>query len=134
MAECLFCKIIDGQVPAEKVYEDDKIIAFLDINPVSQGHLLIVPKAHAQCLSQGSLEDALAVMRVIHSIAPKIMQALSATGYNLGMNEGEVAGQVVMHTHVHLMPRYEGQARTFTKMHPTKDMLAATRATLRAAM
>ncbi len=132
MTNCLFCKIIDGTIPALKVFEDEKTFAFLDIGPVSKGHTLVIPKVHAENLSVGTREDAVALMETIHQLAPKIMQALGASGYNLGMNHGEVAGQEVMHTHLHIMPRYADQPRTFAKTHPSKEELEATAEAIRA--
>lgn len=120
---CLFCKIIAGEIPCQRVFENDKVFAFLDIGPVSKGHTLFVPKTHALNLSEGSRDDAVALMEAIHEVAPRVMKALGASGYNLGMNHGEVAGQEVMHTHLHVMPRYEGQPRNFTKTHPSKEEL-----------
>lgn len=124
MPDCLFCKIIAGEIPSHKIYEDDKTFAFLDINPVSKGHTLIIPKEHAENLTEGSMEAAEAIMHTLHDIAPKIVKALGASGYNLGMNHGTDAGQLVFHTHMHLMPRYAGQPRTFTKSHPSQEELA----------
>lgn len=124
---CIFCKIIAGELPCYKIYEDEDIIAFLDIGPVSEGHTLIVPKTHAENLGAGSSEDAARCIEVIHAIAPKILLAIGATGYNLGMNHGVIAGQDVMHTHFHLMPRKEGEERTFVKTHPSPDELAEIR-------
>ena len=121
--DCLFCKIVRGEIPCEKVYEDDSVIAFLDIGPVSKGHTLVVPKQHAENLAAGSPEDAASMMRAVYILAPKIMSALGASGYNLGMNHGEVAGQDVMHTHLHIMPRYSGEPRSFTKTHPAREEL-----------
>ena len=123
MENCLFCKIVARQIPAEIVYENEEVLAFLDINPVSKGHTLIIPKRHAQDLSAGSVEDAEAIMRAAHLLGGTLMKTLNATGYNLGMNHGEDAGQEVMHTHLHVMPRYAGDARAFIKMHPSKEEL-----------
>jgi len=124
MSDCLFCKIIKGEIPSHKIYEDEDTYVFLNINPMSKGHALIVPKNHAEMMSQGSEADALAMMKTLYLIAPKIMDALGATGYNLGMNHGEIAGQEIFHTHLHLIPRYEGVARTFDKMEVTQEELA----------
>ena len=134
MSDCLFCKIIAGQIPSYKVFENETTFAFLDIGPVSKGHTLVIPKTHAQDLSSGTHEDAKSLMETIHHLAPVIMKALGAQGYNLGMNHGEVAGQEVMHTHLHIMPRYEGQSRTFTKTHPAKEELEATAEAIRSAL
>ena len=123
MEDCLFCKIIAREIPAEIVYENEKTLAFLDIGPVSKGHTLVIPKTHATHLSEGTQEDALALMSTIHLLAPKMAAALEATGYNLGMNQGADAGQDVFHTHIHIMPRYAGDLRKFVKMHPSKEEL-----------
>jgi len=123
---CLFCKIIAREIPAEIVFENDHVLAFLDIGPVSEGHTLVIPKVHAENLSAGSREDAQVLMAVVHDIAPKILRAVGADGYNLGMNHGEAAGQEVMHTHIHIMPRKEGHPRTFTKLRPAAHEIKET--------
>ncbi len=123
MNDCIFCKIIQGDIPAHKVYEDEDVVAFLDISPVSKGHTLIIPKEHAENLTEASHESAKALMGAVHHIAPKIMKALDASGYNLGMNHGKDAGQVVWHTHMHIMPRYAGQKRSFEKMQVSNEDL-----------
>jgi histidine triad (HIT) family protein len=124
--DCLFCKIIAGEIPSHKIYEDDDVYVFLDIGPVSKGHALFIPKEHAQDLSSGSKDAAIRVMGAIYDAAPKMVEALGASGYNLGMNHGADAGQLVFHTHIHLMPRYAGQERSFVKMSPSQEELAAT--------
>lgn len=128
---CLFCSIIAGEIPCHKVYEDESVIAFLDIGPVSTGHTLVLPKTHAENLEAGSVADAEKLMSVIYTIAPPIMKAVGADGYNLGMNHGESAGQDVMHTHLHIMPRTNGAPRSFTKTHPSQADLAATAEAIR---
>lgn len=130
--DCLFCKIIAGEIPAHKVYEDERAFAFLDIGPVSTGHTLVVPKTHAENLNAGSREDAAYLLGVVHVIAPAILQAVGASGYNLGMNHGISAGQDVMHTHLHVMPRQDGSQRTFTKTHPSQEELTAVAEKIRA--
>lgn len=134
MSDCLFCKIISGQIPCHKIFENDRVLAFLDIGPVSAGHTLIIPKAHAENLAAGSAADARALIEVIYELAPKIMKALGANGYNLGMNHGEVAGQDVMHTHLHIMPRRQGEPRAFVKQHPSQEELAKVAEQIRAAL
>lgn len=121
---CIFCSIIAGEAPSYKVYEDDRVFAFLNITPVSKGHTLIVPKVHAPNLAAGSLEAAQDLMTVLYNIAPGVMQAVGAQGYNLGMNHGACAGQEVPHTHIQLMPRWEGEPRTFIRTHTTPEELA----------
>lgn len=108
MADCLFCKIIAGDIPAAKVYEDDKVLAFLDINPVNPGHTLVIPKEHYPRLSETPGDVAAEVMRVLPDIAKAVMAASGAPAFNVGINNGSLAGQVVEHTHFHIMPRQEG--------------------------
>ena len=124
--DCLFCSIIAGNIPSNKIYEDNDVFAFLDIGPVSEGHTLIIPKIHAADLQSGTEDVASALMRAVYQLAPAIMKGVNADGYNLGMNHGECAGQEVGHTHLHLMPRQKGVERTFVKTHPTKEQLVAT--------
>ncbi len=123
--DCLFCRIIAGTVPSRKIDEDETTFSFLDIGPVSKGHFQIIPKTHADCLSHGSEEDARAIMATAHRLAPKVLKALGATGYNLGLNHGISGGQDVFHTHLHFMPRYDGVPRTFVKTTPTTEELDA---------
>lgn len=133
MKDDLFCKIIEGKIPSYKIYEDEKTFAFLDINPVTKGHALVIPKNYAENLSEGSVEDAEALMRTVHMLGPIMMKALGAAGYNLGMNHGEVAGQEVFHTHLHIMPRYEGKSRTFEKYKASKEELEEVMSAIQAA-
>jgi histidine triad (HIT) family protein len=123
---CLFCKIIAKEIPAEIIFENEQVLAFLDIAPVSEGHTLVIPKTHAKNLSEGSSEDAEAIMRAVHGIAPTILRAVGADGYNLAMNHGEVAGQEVMHTHVHIMPRKQGAPRSYVKLQLSKEEIHVT--------
>jgi histidine triad (HIT) family protein len=125
MSECLFCKIVQGEIGSQKIYEDDKTFAFLDIGPVSKGHTLVIPKEHAQDLNSGSEQSAIAVMKTIYKLAPKITKALGASAYNLGMNHGKDAKQEVFHTHLHLIPRYSDVPRTYDKTFPPQDELEA---------
>lgn len=108
MSDCLFCKIIVGDLPTHKVYEDEKTFAFLDIHPVNPGHTLVVPKNHSRDMQEASVDDVCAVMATIHTIAPKILAAVGSEAYNLGLNNGRDAGQVVPHLHFHIMPRFAG--------------------------
>ncbi|MDP2631798.1 MAG: HIT family protein [Candidatus Uhrbacteria bacterium] len=126
MNECLFCKIIAGEIPSQKIYEDGDTFVFLDIGPVSRGHALIIPKEHASDLNSGTEEAALATMRTLHRIASRLLKSLGATGYNLGMNHGLDGGQDVFHTHLHFMPRYAGDDRKFIKNEVSPDELSET--------
>lgn len=106
--DCIFCKIIKGDLPSYKVYEDEKTYAFLDIHPVNAGHTLVVPKKHAKNIFDVSPEDWVAVAKVVHMLAPAIEKAVDANGINIGMNNREHAGQVVDHAHIHIIPRFKG--------------------------
>lgn len=108
MNDCLFCRIIKGEVPSQKVYEDADVFAFLDIQPVNVGHTLIVPKAHHANCAETPDEVLAAVMAVAKRVGAAALKVTGAQGYNVGINCGAVAGQVIMHTHVHVMPRFEG--------------------------
>jgi histidine triad (HIT) family protein len=128
---CLFCSMIAGEIPAHGVYQNDHVFAFLDIGPVSKGHTLIIPKVHAENLGAGTADTARHLMDAVYVLAPAIMQAVKADGYSLGMNHGECAGQEVLHTHLHIMPRWNGVPRTFTKEHPSQEELKVTAETIR---
>ena len=104
--DCVFCKIIKGEIPSSKVYEDDLMLAFLDIAPFNYGHTLIIPKDHQTSITT---LDEIYANRMI-AIAPKIgttmMRVLGAEGFNLFLNNGTVAGQTVWHCHMHVLPRF----------------------------
>ena len=104
--DCLFCKITKGEIPADKVYEDDKVLAFLDINPVNKGHTLVVPKEHYENLIETPDELVGELMMVVKKIAKALGGAVGAEGINIAVNNGQVAGQVIFHTHIHLIPRF----------------------------
>lgn len=118
---CIFCKIIAGEIPCNKVYEDDALIAFLDIHPNNPGHTLIVPKEHFENLLETSAHVAEALIVAVQLLAPRVMLATQATGFNVGINTGASSGQMVMHTHVHIIPRFEGDGLVHW---PTKEISA----------
>lgn len=127
MDSCLFCKIVRKEIPAEIVYEDDRVLAFLDIHPVNPGHTLVVPKAHAETVLACTQEDACAVMNAVHKITPAILAGVSAPACNLAVNVGSVAGQVVMHYHLHIMPRFIGDGHALWHgKEVTGEMLQST--------
>jgi len=105
MEDCIFCKIIKGEIPSFKVYEDDKVFAFEDINPISDGHTLIIPKKHAENLWEIPAEDLIAVHLASQKIIQAVKEALNPTGVALLQLNGRGANQVVMHYHLHLVPR-----------------------------
>ena len=107
MKNCLFCKIIKGEVPSYKIYEDEKTLAFLDVNPVSRGHTLVIPKKHTRNLFDISKEDLIAVSVVIKKVAQILKNKLGIDGINVLQANEEIAGQSVFHIHFHIIPRYK---------------------------
>ena len=105
MEDCIFCKIVQGEIPSFKVYEDDRVLAFEDINPISEGHTLIIPKKHAQNLREIPEEDLSAIHLASKKIIRAIEEVLSPTGVAVLQLNGRGVNQVVMHYHLHLMPR-----------------------------
>jgi histidine triad (HIT) family protein len=105
--DCIFCKIVAGELPSFKVYEDEKTLAFLDIHPVHAGHTLVAPKKHVLNIFDISPEDWAAVAEVVRMLATVIDKAVDADGVNIAMNNREHAGQVVPHAHVHIIPRFK---------------------------
>jgi histidine triad (HIT) family protein len=106
--DCIFCKIVAGELPATKVYEDEGTLAFMDIAPWTRGHALVIPKAHSTDLGEISAEDLAAVAITAQRIAGLQKERLGAEGVNLLNCYGAAAWQTVFHTHVHVIPRYEG--------------------------
>jgi len=113
MKDCLFCKIIDGEIPSHKVYEDDKIIAFLDIQPLTRGHTLVIPKEHASSMDQLSLNFASALGKALPIVSGAVLKATGATAYNLIQNNGHEAGMSIAHVHIHIIPRYPDSTHSF---------------------
>ena len=105
---CIFCKILAGEIPSATVYEDDDFKAILDVNPAVRGHVIILPKNHAANIYELPDEDASKVMVVAKKIATAVQKAYSCDGVNILQNNGAAAGQSVFHLHVHVIPRYEG--------------------------
>ena len=105
--DCIFCKLANGVIPTNSIYEDDKFKVILDMGPATKGHALILPKDHADNLFGLDDETAAAAMVLAKKLASKMMDKLSADGLNVVQNNGEVAGQTVMHYHLHLIPRYK---------------------------
>ncbi|GMV98327.1 MAG: HIT family protein [Phycisphaerae bacterium] len=107
---CVFCRIIRGEIPCLKVHEDDAMLAFLDIGPLADGHLLIVPKKHYERLDQMSPDEVAAVARHLPALARAVMSATGRNAYNVLQNNGPAAQQSVGHVHFHVIPRQEGDA------------------------
>ena len=109
--QCLFCGIINGAIPGAKVYEDDATYAFMDINPASEGHLLVVPKRHSRDLLDIPTEDLAAVAATAQKIARRVVDELGADGVNLLNCCGADAWQTVFHFHMHVLPRYRDKSK-----------------------
>lgn len=115
MEDCIFCKIVKGEIPCVKVYEDDRVLAFEDINPISDGHTLVIPKAHAENLWEISSEDLTAVHLASKKVIDAIKTVLNPIGVAALQLNGRGVNQVVMHYHLHLIPRVsEGPELTMT--------------------
>jgi|APTNR8051073442_1049403.scaffolds.fasta_scaffold01111_4 histidine triad (HIT) family protein len=106
MNDCIFCRIVKGELPCTKVYEDDAVLAFMDIGPIIKGHVLVIPKAHYATLPEVPTELAARVMVVVQKVATALMSALAADGVNVHQSNGACAGQVVPHVHFHVIPRF----------------------------
>ena len=105
---CIFCKIIAGDIPCRKIYEDDGVLAFLDIQPVSHGHTLVIPKQHFEKIHECSPDVLVNLSGCLGSVAKAVVAATDADGYNVLCNNGSAAGQLVGHVHFHVIPRNEG--------------------------
>jgi len=115
--DCIFCKIIEGKIPCAKVYDRGGIFAFLDIAPVNKGHALVVPKAHHATLFDLPPDLGRELLTALKLVGQAVMQATGAAGLNVGMNNFEVAGQLVHHAHFHLIPRHEGDGLKLWTQH-----------------
>ena len=107
MSDTVFARILRGEIPCHRIYEDDSVLAFLDVGPLSRGHALVIPKEARAHLHELSDESAAAIGRVLPRICRAVMAATGATAYNVLQNNGEIANQVVMHVHFHVIPKFE---------------------------
>ena len=108
MDDCIFCKIVAGQIPCAKLYENDDMLAFLDIGPVSEGHTLVIHKKHTPSVAQTDPKLLKDIAEVLPMLALAVEKAMNADGYNVLCNNGRAAGQVVDHLHFHIIPRKTG--------------------------
>ena len=107
MTDCIFCKIVAGEIPAHKIYEDGEFLAFLDINPVARGHILLIPKAHFENIFDIPEDVLKGLVERAKRLASAVQEGLGASGINFLHASGEAAQQSVFHFHFHLVPRYE---------------------------
>ena len=108
MADCLFCKIVAGELPATVVAESERALAFADINPATRGHTLVIPRAHAEDVQDIAGADLAATIELAQQVAHAARERLGAEGVNLLNSSGAAAWQTVFHFHIHVIPRYEG--------------------------
>ena len=106
--DCIFCKIIKGEIPCSKVFENEKFFAFLDIGPVNKGHTLVIPKKHYKNLLDMPEEELKGYMEAIQKVSKAILKGVNADGISINMSNESAAGQVVMHVHFHIIPRLKG--------------------------
>jgi len=106
--DCIFCKLANGDIPTNALYEDDIVKAIFDLSPASMGHIIILPKEHFDDLYSIDEETAVHVFKVATKLAKAIKESLNCDGMNILQNNGEIAGQTVFHFHMHIIPRYVG--------------------------
>ena len=125
---CIFCKIAAGEISSATVYEDDDFRAILDLGPAAKGHTLVIPKSHSDNLLSVEPDTAAKALKVISKTANAIKEALGCDGINVVQNNGEAAGQTVMHLHFHIIPRYKNDSVNigWQPMKPSNEELAAT--------
>lgn len=107
MTSCIFCKIVEGSLPSEKIYEDEHVVAMMDIMPVTKGHVLIIPKNHRENIYEMTEDEAANLFKVAPKIANILKEEFTPAGMNLLQNNGAPAGQAVFHFHLHFIPRYD---------------------------
>ncbi len=108
---CVFCEIVNGNIPCYKIYEDDNFLAFLDLSQATLGHTLVVPKKHYENIFD--LDENLPLLKVVSKIAKALKKGLGISDLNIVNNNGPLAGQTINHFHIHLIPRYEGDKVSF---------------------
>jgi histidine triad (HIT) family protein len=107
MADTVFGKILRGEIPCHRIYEDERVLAFLDVSPLSRGHVLVIPKEAAATIDKLSDESAAAIGRVLPRLSRAVLAATGATAFNVLQNNGTLAHQAVHHVHFHIIPKYE---------------------------
>lgn len=107
MEDCIFCQIVKGDIPAKKIYEDNDYLAFLSVGPASPGHTIVIPKKHTATFAELESQAAVDLIKIVQKLAKEIKIKLQADAFNLGLNNGEIAGQAIPHVHWHIIPRYK---------------------------
>lgn len=123
--DCIFCAIAAGEIPCFKVYEDDVVLAYLDINPCTKGHTLVIPKAHSAGLLDTPPDALKEIVARVQKVAAHVKEVLGCDGFNILQNNGEAAGQTVRHVHFHIIPRWAGDPLVFENHKGDMDALKA---------
>lgn len=126
--DCIFCRIVAGEAPSSRVYEDERVVAFLDVHPVHPGHTLVVPRLHLPDLRECAADLAAHLFAVSARLAPGITRAVDADAFNIWTAAGRAAGQTVFHLHLHILPRFHGDV--FGPRLPKEGVAEADRADL----
>ncbi len=113
MNDCIFCKIVKGEIPCTKLFENEKVLSFLDIMPVAKGHALVIPKAHYRTLLDMNHEDLKEVSLALQKVGAAVMKATKADGFNILQSNERAAGQEIFHVHFHIIPRFENDDISF---------------------
>jgi len=129
--DCIFCAIAAGEIPSFKVYEDELVLAYLDINPFSRGHTLVIPKVHSQGLLDTDDATLAAIIVRVKKVASHLKAKLGCDGFNILQNNGEAAGQTVRHVHFHIVPRWAGDPLSFENAKGDMEALKKLAETLR---
>lgn len=129
--DCVFCAIAAGEIPSFKIYEDDFVLAFLDINPFSEGHTLVIPKEHYKGLLDVPSNVLAVLLERVQKVSSHIAKALACDGFNILQNNGAAAGQTVNHIHFHIVPRMEGSVLSFESGKGDMEKLSALASRLR---
>ena len=123
--DCIFCGIAEGEIPSFKVYEDEQVLAYLDINPFTKGHTLVIPKEHYKGLLDADDKVLADLIVKVKKIAAHVALSIGCDGFNILQNNGDAAGQTVRHVHFHIIPRWNGDPLTFENKKGDMDELAA---------
>ncbi len=136
MSDCIFCKLANGEIPTETAYENDYVRVIADANPANIGHLLVITKKHAANMTELDEETAAEVMKAVRRTVIAMKTALKPDGINVIQNNGEAAGQTVMHFHMHVIPRYYGDGilPTWRQLHPEQTETHSAVAAIAAAL
>lgn len=119
--ECIFCRIVKGEIPSTKIFENEKTLAFLDIAPAAHGHVLVIPKTHFETLTDIPEAELKEQIAAVQKVAKAVVASAEAEGFNIIQSNKKIAGQVIPHLHFHIIPRKQGDALSFEWKHIEQD-------------